>query len=381
MKVVLACPGVGQVQRGYERFFTDLFSAVKDDADVTLYKGAGPTGPREIVPRFVRRTGKLGAAVPLHWTIGRSRYHFECLTFGLALVRGAIRQQADIVHIIDPPLIKVVHMLRRQLGGKFRILFSHAGTLPFGYHPYADYVVHIGPDAYDADLKSGFPVGRLALLPIGINTARFKTPLTKEQLRQKHNVPADTKVILSVAALNRHAKRVDYVIEEAAQLRGNFLLWLDGSFDPDGDPSLVDLARKKLGDRCRFTHVPSETLGELFALADVKVLGSLHEAFGLAVVEAMACGLPAIVNDTPHFRWLVGDRRFLADLSKPGTLATRLGAIIDGSENPASFLNVELIRRRFSWESLARDYLNLYRAVAAGAPLVQPPEHLPASDS
>lgn len=377
MKIALACAGVGQVQRGYERFFADLFRFTRDHADITLYKGAGPTSEREQVPTFVSRTGTLGAVVPLHWSIGRSRYHFESLTFGLAVVRRCIATNVDVLHIVDPPLIKVVHLFRRKLGGRFKILYSHAGTLPFGYHPYADYVHHIGPGAYLDDLKAGHPADRNILLPLGVDLARFATQRTRAELREAHKIPADAKVVLSVAALNRHAKRVDYVIGEIARLPSNYLLWLDGSFDPDGDRTLIDLAREKLGDRCRFTHVPSNQLGELFALADIKVLGSLHEAFGLAVVEAMACGLPVVVNDTPHFRWLTGDPRLLANLAEPGALAAHVRRITQSPEGPSSWVNVAQVRRRFSWDALAGDYLNLYRVVAAGAPLSQPAEHLP----
>lgn len=377
MKIAMACAGVGRVQRGYERFFADLFRVLEHRADITLYKGGGEVSARQIIPRFVSRTGTLGRVIPLHWTIGRSRYHFESLTFGLAVVRRCIADRVDVLHIVDPPMLKVVHMLRARLGGKFRILFSHAGTLPFGYHPYADDVHHIGPGAYLDDLRAGHPRERLVLLPLGVDLARFETGATREQLRTAHQIPGDARVVLSVAAMNRHAKRVDYVIEEIATLPSNYILWLDGSFDPDGDRTLIDLARQKLGDRCRFTHVPSDKLGELFRLADIKVLGSLHEAFGLAVVEAMACGLPVVVNNTPHFRWLTGDPRLLADLSERGALAGQVRRIIDSPQGPASWVNVPLIRRRFSWDALAEDYLALYRAAAAGAPLDQPREHLP----
>ncbi len=378
MKIALACAGVGQIQRGYERFFADLFRFTRDRADITLYKGGGATSSREIIPTFVSRTGTLGKLIPLHWAIGRSRYHFESLTFGLAVVRRCIADQTDILHIVDPPLIKVVHLFRRKLGGKFKILFSHAGTLPFGYHPYADYVHHIGPDAYLADLAAGHPRDRHVLIPLGVDLSRFATDRTRASLRAEHNIPLDAKVVLSVAALNRHAKRVDAVIEEIALLPESYHLWLDGSFDPDGDRTLIDLAREKLGDRCRFTHVPSGKLGELFRLADIKVLGSLHEAFGLAVVEAMACGLPVVVNDTPHFRWLTGDPRLLTNLAEKGALAAHVRRIIESPEGPASWVDPARVRRRFSWDSLAEDYLELYRCVAAGRPVVQAPEHLPA---
>jgi glycosyltransferase involved in cell wall biosynthesis len=53
-------------------------------------------------------------------------------------------------------------------------------------------------------------------------------------------------------------------------------------------------------------RVPHERVEHLMRAADIFVLGSHHESTGFALIEALACGLPAVVTDIPSFRSLTG---------------------------------------------------------------------------
>src|SRR5205814_1267296 len=86
LKIAIACPGIGLVQRGFERLFADQFQLVRDDFDVTLFKGAGPCSRNEKVLPFVSRTGKLVKIFPVHKLFGRTPYHSECMTLALAML-------------------------------------------------------------------------------------------------------------------------------------------------------------------------------------------------------------------------------------------------------------------------------------------------------
>lgn len=54
-------------------------------------------------------------------------------------------------------------------------------------------------------------------------------------------------------------------------------------------------------------RVPHEHIAHAMRAADLLVLGSHHEGSGYALIEALACGLPAAVTDIPSFRALLGD--------------------------------------------------------------------------
>lgn len=103
--------------------------------------------------------------------------------------------------------------------------------------------------------------------------------------------------------------------------------------------------------------------------ADVLVLPSIAEAFGLVLVEAMACGLPVIAVDahgpakivTPETGWLVppDDETALAE--------ALVSAANDRSERRRRGVNAtERARRHYSWHGSARQVAAVYgRAIAA----------------
>lgn len=364
LRIAAACPGVGLSQRGFERMFGDMFALLKDDLDITLFKGGGSTSAREIVPSFLPRNGRAVRMLPVHRLIGRTPIHVECLTFALGLLPHLREGRYDVVHCIDPPLTRILYKLRRVFRLDFRLLYTHGVTMPPSGYPPAEFVHQVAQRAHEEAAAAGVRTDRMALVPCGIYPERFECRHSKEALRVHYGVPADTFVILSVAALNRTHKRIHHLIDEVARLEGNYLLWLDASMD-QGEPDLVDYARARLGQRCRITHVRSDQVGDLYGLADVLAHASVFESFGLAIVEAASSGLPVLCHDDPHFRWLLPNPRSWVDMAAPGALARRLGQLM---REPAALWDMRAsfeVRQRFSWHDLRAGYEDLYRRTAA----------------
>lgn len=365
-RVALICPGLGRERRGYERITADLFVALRDELDLWVFKGAGATGPREKVPPSFARDGWVLMNLHLHRLIGRTRYHMECLSFAVALLPHLLRGRFDLVFTYDPPMLKPLYWLRRMFGLRYRILFAHGGAFPFPYWPHADVVLHCSPLSYQDDADRGVPRDKFVLLPIGIWPERFEVKESRATLRQRHGIADSTLVVLSIAALDRKQKRVHHLIEELAQVDGDVLLWIDGSPNFAADLTLVDLARERLGERCRITYGSSERVGELLALADVMVLASTVEGFGLAVVEALCSGTPTLTHDSSHFEWLVGEPRLLVDMTRPGALAARVRELQADPGQLRPLVDRETFRRRYGWLTLRSEFARLFRRVARG---------------
>lgn len=370
MKVGIACTGIGQVQRGFERYFRDLFREVRRHVDATLFKGGGETGDGEEVVGCARRTGKLTRFLPVHVLVRRTRYEPECLTFAWNLHRRLKRESFDLVHVIDPPLCRYLFWIRKAFGGDYRILYTEGCAMPPQHYPPADHTHHVGHVAWQEALDFGIDDEAMTLIPCGLHSERFQLDAPRERLRRKYGIPADTFVILSVASIDRRQKRIHHLIEEVARLEGDCMLWIDGSMDPVGDPTLLTLGQERLGDRCRFTHVASEDVRELYRVADVKVLASLHESFALAVVEALVSGLPVVTHDSDHFRWLVGNAASLVDMEAEGALGRKLAGLLDDREALAHLRNGDSARERFDWARVVRNYVDLYHHVAGKEALV-----------
>lgn len=361
-RIAVACPGVGLVQRGFERLFRDLFDEMRGEFAMTLFKGGGERLSDEIVLPFLARGGKAIRYVPLHRLMRRTPMHTECLTFALAMLPHLRSGRYDIVHVIDPPLARLLFHLRRLLGLKFRLLYTEGTAMPPGDYPPCDRLHQISDATLTDAAAKGHPYHHMRLVPCGYRPERFATAKGRADLRAAHGIAPDRFVILSVAALNRGHKRTHHLIDEVARMDGDPLLWLDGSLD-HGDPDLPDYARAKLGERVRVTHVPSDRVGELFAMADVMPHAATFEAFGLALVEAAAAGLPVITHDAPHFRWLLPNPDCWIDMTQEGALAALLQRLAADPAERDRRLMRHFARGTYDWSALRPAYADLYRSL------------------
>ena len=363
-RVALVSVGIGRVQRGFERMFTDLFNVLQDRIDVTLFKSAGSCGPRERIPRLLRPATTLARRLPFGDHAGGPRYKADCLAYGLSLLPYLLRERFDIVHCVDPPLADVLQHLRRISGLRSRLLFTEGCRVPPEYYPRVAHVHHVGEFAFRQAVQKGIAESHMTLIPIGVHTGRFTNTAGRSELRKKHKIAESTFVILAVSNLERVFKRVDYIIEEVSRLNGDILLWIDGH--PD-DPTIPKLAAERLGDRCRITYLPTSQVPELYQVADLMVHANLDEAFGIAVAEALCSGLTVLAHDCPHFEWLIQDRESLVDMSRPESLAARLRDL------PArrSEISARAKQRaaaacgRFDWRAIAPAYVDMYDRVGA----------------
>jgi len=115
-------------------------------------------------------------------------------------------------------------------------------------------------------------------------------------------------------------------------------------------------------------YVPDEDKAALLSGALAFVFPSLYEGFGLPVLEAQACGCPAVTSTTSSLPEVAGDAALLVD---PGDTAAIAAAMQRVAADPAlreslverGFANV----RRFSWSACARAVLSVIEQCAEGA--------------
>lgn len=100
-------------------------------------------------------------------------------------------------------------------------------------------------------------------------------------------------------------------------------------------------------------YVQSE-LPALYANAELFVLPSFDEGFGLPVVEAMACGTPVIVSDGGALPEVMGDAGLIFSLSKPDNLSTAMQQCLNDEGLRRSMKERGLARAQlFSWQRTA----------------------------
>jgi glycosyltransferase involved in cell wall biosynthesis len=129
------------------------------------------------------------------------------------------------------------------------------------------------------------------------------------KLRERVGVEDGTRVVLSVGRI-AHGKGLELLVRAAVDMDDVHFAFVG----PDGGHGVLDellMLRERLGvaDRVHFLGIlPRSELLSLFAEADVFVLPSSYESFGMVAAEAAAAGAPIIVTDRCGVAELVADR-------------------------------------------------------------------------
>ncbi|MBM4429053.1 MAG: glycosyltransferase family 4 protein [Chloroflexi bacterium] len=114
-------------------------------------------------------------------------------------------------------------------------------------------------------------------------------------------------------------------------------------------------------------YVPQEDLPALLSAAQLFVLPSLYEGFGLPVLEAMACGVPVICSNVSSLPEVAGNAAILVNPLDTTELVQRLGLLLDDGHLRQDMSQRGLRQvQRFSWEKCAREILQLLEAVGRG---------------
>ena len=152
----------------------------------------------------------------------------------------------------------------------------------------------------------GVPAARVHMIPPGYDDNRFfpVSEASRRVIRQR--LGFEGQVVLAIGRLARN-KGYDLLIrafELAAQRlpEARLHLAVGGAELSSGEQTLLDelralVAELKLQDRVVFgNYIADEELADYYRAADVFVLSSRYEPFGMTAIEAMACGTPTVVT-------------------------------------------------------------------------------------
>jgi glycosyltransferase involved in cell wall biosynthesis len=198
------------------------------------------------------------------------------------------------------------------------------------------------------------------MIPHGVDTARFH-PGVASDYRQRHGIPADAFVVITVGSICYWHKRTDHVIREVAAVPGAWLLVV-GQETADS-PAIRELGQQLMPGRIVFDSLPHHELPQAYAAADVFTLGSLHETFGIVYIEAMAMGLPVVCTQHPNQQQIV-QRGVFVDMKAPGTLAAALRSRSREQWRALGTEGLEVVRRDYDLRVLAARYHEAYGLIA-----------------
>lgn len=198
---------------------------------------------------------------------------------------------------------------------------------------------------------------RVVIINNGISIDIFEIDITKEEARKIWNIPLSTFIVGSVGRL-KEEKGHRLLIEAVSRL-SNVSLAIAG----DGPlmEELTNLARQ-LKIHCIFIGQLSPEKIPLFLRSlDIFCFPSVEEGFGVALVEAMASGLPIIASDIPSHREVIGDVGILAPVKDANALAEKLKMLIRDTTLRESFSQKAVERAKmFSIDRTVKAYEELF---------------------
>lgn len=369
--VAIACPGLGHVHRGYESIVAELFCHIRDRVPTTLFKGAGAPMEDERRLRCLRRTSVAGRAAA--FLTGRRPYELECVGFARRLHAALTDGDFGLVYVPDLDVARDLLALRgrRPSAHDYSIVFHNGAPHgPEKLHGF-DVVQQVTKPAQLEAEQAG--IRTALLLPIPIDVEKFAPGPPDPYLRRALGL-ADGPVVLCVAA-HEKTKRIDLLIDalagEPGPAPGEDLLPQLLVVGQQGRQTqcLRVQAAQRLGSRARFATVPYERMPQLYGLADLFVLPSDHEGFGMVLLEAMASGVPIVTQRDAVREWLVGDSGSLVECSDMGTFRGELARLIGDPDARRALADagLERARRHFSWPALLPRYLELFEKASAAA--------------
>lgn len=209
----------------------------------------------------------------------------------------------------------------------------------------ADIIVTISEAARD-DIVRGFGVdpARLEIVPGGVDE-QFRPLADPDADRVRRAVGLDERPYLLFVGKLSKRRNVPAIIEAAGMLRKRgfpHVLVLAG-YNTTGLP-LTDLAQRAGAELVHVEGVGDDLLVDLYNGADVFVQAPLHETYSLPLIEAMACGTPAVTSGEPALREIGGDAATYIEEPTPTAIANAIGSLLNDAARRAESRQIGLHR-------------------------------------
>jgi len=327
---------------------------------------AGPLAPiskddlYEYLPIFAQRVDEFRRSEAREYDLLHSHYWFS----GVAAMQLAYRW-----HI---PHVTMFHTLVRlkQLAHSDEPMPSLRLEMERRLISHADCIIASTPEERTQMVRHcGAIASHIHVIPCGVDLKHF-VPHDKQRAREALRLQQEGPVLLFVGRLDPF-KGPDVLLQAAAMMEEDAQIVIVGG-KLTGDKELQQLrqlaSELNISQSVKFLGARAQKeLPMIYSAADVTVLPSYHESFGLAAVESLACGTPVVATRAGGLTTIVQDMKtgYLVPRC-PGFFAGRLDALLRDpdllaqmqSEARASIL-------RFSWKNVADRVQDVYEELVS----------------
>ena len=400
VKIAVASSGLGHVARGIETWAVDTAEALAEcGVGVVLFSGGElKTVALACFRRFDARTQRVTRLTPgFCWRWGlKQAYGWEQFSFWWRLWPKLRQGKFDILHVQDPMLAYWCRKFRKLGLVKTKEILAHGTEEPAEWLGQFEYVQHLAPHHLEVAVQAlgeGNTQGTLVrtmgvekvessrhpywtAIPNFVDVDVFRPvrdDTEKRACREKLGIPPDAFVIGTAATVKKPHKRIDYLIQEYSQFKNRPVsksschsdphLVIAGAKTPQSG-ELVALAESLAPKNITFLFdLSREQMPDFYRSLDVFVLASVFEMMPIAVLEALASGLPVIANRIPQLQWMIGEGGGCMDMAEDGALtACLVGLIPEWVETHGRAARDHAVAT-FSTDAVIDSYIDYYRAI------------------
>lgn len=225
---------------------------------------------------------------------------------------------------------------------------------------------------------------RVVVVPPGVDTSRFY-PIDVDEAKEFVGIPDDMRMVLyvgrieSLKGIDTLLGAVRSMIEDGSFDRHPFCVVIIGGNWEDPEDERTDEMKRLLEIRKRhetddvITFLgkrDQDTLQYYYSAAEVVVVPSYYESFGLVALEAMACGTPVVASETGGLAFLVkdGETGFHVPAGDSEALAEKLNSLLE-DESLRARLGEQAAEyaKQYDWSVITDQMLDVYSGLLTKA--------------
>jgi len=217
-------------------------------------------------------------------------------------------------------------------------------------------------------------VDKIEVIPPGFDPKKFNPHfMSKSEAKRCLKLDPSSKILLHIGGdkLSSRRKGLPHILQALQYMRGagkldqhDILLFIVGEFPENCMQQFSELRERIV----HLHYAPDDLLPTIYRAADAFVMPSTSEGWGIALIQALACGTLVIAS-----------RNVPSAFATQGTRAVFIEPEVDNSErfaksilektNSSNLRNkdwdeiFDFLVHRYSWETLCESYLNVYREI------------------
>ena len=223
--------------------------------------------------------------------------------------------------------------------------------------------------------KINIPSNKIELIPNGVDFNRISKNKPKFDIREKHHISDNSKIILSVG--RHHPKKnysiipkiLKYLIENNCDV-----FWIvigsksSTTFGQGIDKHvmdriiLIDEIKGQQGDNLSL-EVPSDQLIGYYKQSDIFAMPSVLESFGIVIIEAMSAGLPIVCFDAPGVSGVMSEEcGHICELNNIDEFKVKTMKLVNGNNLHFSRKSTKKAQD-YKWDSISKKYAAMYESI------------------